>query len=116
MTMESPEQPSAQSLHRSQELWPGTQAPPPALPRAQRRQTASPPPPAAVVGTVKRFSVRKGCGFITTNDTKADVVVHQTAMKKDDPRKYLQLWSLMEEKRVQRRQMSLARVAVPAQA
>lgn len=93
LPLESPEQPGAQSPHRSQELWPGpaaTSAPAPRpAPSAQRGQTPSPPPPAAVVGTVKRFSVRKGCGFITRNDTKADTVVHQTVLKEDDPRKYL---------------------------
>jgi len=41
------------------------------------------------VGTVKWFSVRNGYGFINRTNTKEDVFVRQTTIKKKNPRKYL---------------------------
>ncbi|XP_008281038.1 Y-box-binding protein 2-B [Stegastes partitus] len=63
-------------------------APPPApveeQPLPERKVIAT-----AVQGTVKWFNVRNGYGFINRNDTKEDVFVHQTAIKKNNPRKFL---------------------------
>ncbi|KAK6478000.1 Y-box-binding protein 2-like isoform X3 [Huso huso] len=56
----------------------------PEIPQPEKKVIAT-----LVQGTVKWFNVRNGYGFINRNDTKEDVFVHQTAIKKNNPRKFL---------------------------
>ncbi|KAM4714142.1 Y-box-binding protein 2-A-like [Anableps anableps] len=65
------------------------QSAPPSAPVEDKPQPERKVIATAVQGTVKWFNVRNGYGFINRNDTKEDVFVHQTAIKKNNPRKFL---------------------------
>jgi cold shock CspA family protein len=52
-----------------------------------------------VTGTVHWFNIKSGYGFITRNDTKEDLFVHQTAIVQNNPKKairYLGYGELVE--------------------
>ncbi|KAM4611380.1 Y-box-binding protein 2-A-like isoform 2-T2 [Polymixia lowei] len=65
------------------------QSAPPSAPVESQPQPERKVIATLVQGTVKWFNVRNGYGFINRNDTKEDVFVHQTAIKKNNPRKFL---------------------------
>ncbi|XP_034532971.1 LOW QUALITY PROTEIN: Y-box-binding protein 2-B-like [Notolabrus celidotus] len=65
------------------------QSAPPSAPEEDKPQPERKVIATLVQGTVKWFNVRNGYGFINRNDTKEDVFVHQTAIKKNNPRKFL---------------------------
>ncbi|XP_039997360.1 Y-box-binding protein 2-A-like isoform X2 [Xiphias gladius] len=65
------------------------QSAPPSAPAEDKPQPERKVIATLVQGTVKWFNVRNGYGFINRNDTKEDVFVHQTAIKKNNPRKFL---------------------------
>lgn len=65
------------------------QSAPPSTPVDEKPQPERKVLATLIQGTVKWFNVRNGYGFINRNDTKEDVFVHQTAIKKNNPRKFL---------------------------
>lgn len=92
-------------------LAPGPRAPhPPCPPDPRARSQADKQVLATrVLGTVMWFDVRNGYGFINRHDTKEDVFVHQTAIKRT-PGSFCaalvmgRLWNLMswKERRAQK--------------